>query len=159
MDKGKIVQFGDALTLYQQPNSHFVAEFLGKVNYLPCQIQQLQLDSAFGLMPLTTASYADGTLIQDNCNAYLLLRPEEIVMQGDMTKSVIADQQRGSAVATVKQVGFLGGYYRYQVELKNALYPAILVIQAQQYFAVGSDVVLSFNSPRQVLFATDGVAK
>lgn len=159
MDKGKIVQFGDALTLYQQPNSHFVAEFLGKVNYLPCQIQQLQLDSAFGLMPLTTASYADGTLIQDNCNAYLLLRPEEIVMQGDTTKSVIADQQRGSAVATVKQVIFLGGYYRYQVELKNTLYPAILVIQAQQYFAVGSDVVLSFNSPRQVLFATDGMEK
>jgi spermidine/putrescine transport system ATP-binding protein len=47
LDKGRIVQFGPPETLYLQPATHFVAEFLGENNILRCRVDEVGAGGGF----------------------------------------------------------------------------------------------------------------
>lgn len=167
MDKGKIVQFGDAHTLYHAPNSRFVAEFLGNVNYLPCQIKEKQVISAFGTFDLPSAHYADQTEIKEGDNAFLLIRPEDVTIQEreQTSEQSCTDYQQACQVsicsnAVIKQRIFLGGHYRYHITLNPgcciSLDPStnthILVVDSHYYREEGKKVTLTFSPQQLVLF-------
>jgi iron(III) transport system ATP-binding protein len=40
MDRGKIVQFGNARELYERPSTGFIAEFLGSINFLQARVAE-----------------------------------------------------------------------------------------------------------------------
>lgn len=79
-EQGHIVQHGAAETLYANPHSRYVADFLGTTNYLPVTVSSdLQLESPLGV--LTSASllpHVAGT------HGQLLLRPQQIALQADI---------------------------------------------------------------------------
>lgn len=78
-ERGQIVQHGTAETLYANPNSRYVADFLGTTNYLPVTvITERQLESPLGrLSSATPLAHAVGA------NGQLLLRPQQIALQAD----------------------------------------------------------------------------
>lgn len=119
MNQGTICQVGEPSLLYQQPNSPFVANFLGEMNYIPCQsIGNQQYQSIFGI-------HSSSTQISDQ--GYVALRPEQLILTLD-------ENRQGNA--TIIQQRFLGTHYRYHVQIANLQ----LNIMSAQNFPVGSTV-------------------
>jgi spermidine/putrescine ABC transporter ATP-binding subunit len=83
MNGGSIEQLGTAAQIYESPSSCFVADFLGKINFIPAQVvstasKQMQVSSEFGEMNLPR-SHAFGA----GSNVTLGIRPDEIEIAAD----------------------------------------------------------------------------
>ncbi|MFY1027253.1 ABC transporter ATP-binding protein [Actinobacillus seminis] len=138
MDQGKIVQIGEASSLYQRPNSRFVAEFLGNCNYVECRIDQQQIFSVFGQQAVNASlKLADGQLAPRQQVLHWLIRPQHIQMQPDA---------QGNGV--IKSGLFLGQFYQYQVEIDRTLLKA----QHIQPFNVDTRVRVHYRDENPVLF-------
>ncbi|GAG54798.1 unnamed protein product, partial [marine sediment metagenome] len=61
MNKGKIIQVGTAEELYFQPNSEFVAKFIGKINTLPAEVQEV--DNGFVIVKIFNHTYKIPTIL------------------------------------------------------------------------------------------------
>jgi len=77
MNKGKIIQVGTAEELYFQPNSEFVAKFIGKINTLPAEVQEV--NDSFVMVKIFNHTYkipnaSDGIKPQQKINVFI--RPE-----------------------------------------------------------------------------------
>jgi putrescine transport system ATP-binding protein len=103
MDKGRIAQIGSAAEIYEQPNSRFVADFVGAVNLFDGVLVAgfnalaLRVPGFHAPVPLPAdAALAEGT------DAALVVRPEKLRLS--------LNQPDGIAVAaTVSSVGYQGG--------------------------------------------------
>ncbi|RYF56410.1 MAG: putative 2-aminoethylphosphonate ABC transporter ATP-binding protein [Comamonadaceae bacterium] len=101
MNHGAIEQIGTPLEIYHQPATQFVADFVGKMNFLSALRgtgDQMMVGSvAFGMRPGTTLPREAGTLC---------FRPEEVsFLQGH-------DEAANSFAARVQTVEFLGSTWR-----------------------------------------------
>ena len=74
MQQGRIVQTGTAEALYRQPASRFVAEFLGRGQFIPGKVDNSgHVSTPLGSLPLATAiPFAEGEEVD------VLLRPEDL---------------------------------------------------------------------------------
>ncbi|HEY4066835.1 MAG TPA: ABC transporter ATP-binding protein [Burkholderiaceae bacterium] len=99
MSAGRIVQVGDAETLYRRPSDPFVAEFLGRVN----RLERSAEDRHFGVVRLAgTALPCPGHLADSE---HLFVRPEDIVVAPFDDRG---DAQRDDRAAEVIRRVFLG---------------------------------------------------
>ncbi len=145
MKDGKIIQVGATDQLYYQPNSKFVAEFLGKYNYIDCYIdQQNQLHSIFGIQPIDNLlTLADQSPLLQNTELHWLVRPHQIQVTPTL-------QGHG----TITQSQFLGQYYQYQVTLSDVQQ---ITIQTMQSLEIGQKVQLFYQDPKPILFPKTNV--
>jgi iron(III) transport system ATP-binding protein len=94
MRQGQVEQFGTPETIYQQPASRFVAEFVTQANFIPARSQGSLWETELGCFAAT-----------DHANAQtvdLMIRQEDLVLHADETSLiVIRDRQ------------FLGREHRY----------------------------------------------
>ncbi|PJG85501.1 ABC transporter ATP-binding protein [Conservatibacter flavescens] len=139
MEKGKIVQIGEASALYRQPINPFVAEFLGGTNYLACHInEQNQLVSILGEHEFTqTMTLSNGNQAPKMTALRWLLRPQHIQLHIDLA---------GSARILGRQ--FLGQLYQYRIQIGES----VLLVQSVEEYEVGLAVRLSFQCKQPVLF-------
>ncbi|MBN6709684.1 ABC transporter ATP-binding protein [Haemophilus haemoglobinophilus] len=142
MKDGKIIQTGATDQLYHQPNSKFVAEFLGKHNYIDCHLdQQNQLHSLFGIQPISTSlKLADQSPLLPNTELHWLVRPHQI--------QAIPHLQ-GHGMVTQRQ--FLGQYYQYQISVSDIQQTEIHV-QTAQLLEIGQKVQLFYQDQQPILF-------
>ncbi|MFT5788834.1 MAG: iron(III) transport system ATP-binding protein [Shewanella sp.] len=103
-NQGKIVQCGDAETLYLRPQDKYVADFLGASNYLPAKvIGDKTVSTLIGDIdsdrPLTMAL---------NDEAELLLRPQQLV---------ISKNEQGTGEVIERR--FLGNVCQYLVQIED----------------------------------------
>jgi iron(III) transport system ATP-binding protein len=122
MDQGHIVQIGTPLEVYAQPASHFVADFVGTMNFLPgiigerghvcCGEVVFALDSPLrGMAP--------------NTPVMLAIRPEELQVVDAATPAT------ESLLTEVSAAEFLGPFYRLHVRTKAVCHngaPVSLVV-------------------------------
>jgi len=137
MRAGKIVQIGAPQQLYSQPNSPYVANFMGNSNYIDAQVSTMHdLQSAFGVLTSTTPlAYAIETSVQ------LLIRPEQFVLTlSEMGKAVITELE------------FLGAFQKFTVQFNDKQY-SVQQGNKQQNFQVGDKVDLSILQHDFVLFS------
>lgn len=107
MNKGKIEQVGSPQEIYKKPKSTFVADFIGKVNFLPCKVlQQNQQESEVELFG-QNYSIPDAAPIQGE-SALVVVRPEALFLHGS----------EGIPVE-VENVVYLGASMEYRVVLPN----------------------------------------
>lgn len=139
MDKGKIVQVGQAEALYQLPVNKFVAEFLGNVNYLTCQlITDTQFDSPIGRYQFEHAlTYSNGKPITVGEQVDWLVRPQSFQIHRD---------EQGTGIIVKKR--FLGPYIQYDVQIGEAIF----TVQSAKTFSVGEQVRLNYKCVEPVLF-------
>ncbi|MFC0323501.1 ABC transporter ATP-binding protein [Gallibacterium melopsittaci] len=157
MDQGKIIQFGTPYELYHRPNSRFVAEFLGKVNYLPCQRQAYRLVSPFTYFDLTQVTVANKPSLQEQQNYTVLIRPEDIdlhLWEEDIPTQPILPM---TAYATVERRIFLGGFYRYQLKLVSLTNVGVkneqlMIVHHTQDYPLGSQVQLKLQAKNIIVF-------
>jgi ABC-type Fe3+/spermidine/putrescine transport system ATPase subunit len=115
MREGEVVQFDTPETVYNEPNNEFVANFVGKSNFIDGELEAVNGESWFVnrsvRLPLDGASLelrsTDG-----NREATIYVRPEDIELDnGDLTN--------GHVQGTVQTVTHLGSTTEYAVDIEG----------------------------------------
>lgn len=136
MQEGKIVQIGAPQQLYHFPESRYIADFMGKSNYVEIKVENVNsFQSDFGvLMSDCAIEHNKGDVLQ------LLLRPEQF--------DIFATEHGQS---TIKDVDFLGAFKMVSVSFKGKTY---LVKQSNQQpnYQVNDKVELKIINHDFVLF-------
>jgi len=143
MKAGKIIQIGVPQQLYNYPNTRYVADFMGKSNYVDVQVQSANsYQSDFGLL-----NNANTIEVPHGTNLQLLIRPEQF------TLNPCADGQ-----ASITEVDFLGAFQQLTVSFKNKLY---LVKQHNQFagYQVGDKAEMTINVHDFVTFPEESLPR
>ena len=146
MKKGKIVQIGTPQELYMNPNSLFVAHFIGESNLLEGYIDQTngtcEIELRDGLR--VKAKKSD---IKDGERIVLAIRPETCEMKTGRQAS------EGGLVGKIEKVTFEGTMVRYEIRLENG---DRLVINrpslAEKWAEVGEEVTITYPLDKAHLF-------
>ena len=151
MDRGAIVQIGTPEALYAQPNSRFVAEFLGESNFLAGTVTAVADGSA-------AVRLADGSEILGRGRGALaagmaadvLVRPEKLELAPWPPG---ARAGRNELHGRVELVSFLGSAREYELALDSTRLSARLYLRAlEPPFDVGECVVLRFAADDCLVF-------
>lgn len=111
MNKGKIAQKGTPQDIYYQPNSEFVADFIGEVNFLEGKVISKKEDRYIidvNGVELQSDTYAGTPELNQNCK--IVLRPESIKLT-----------DTGEIPCEVLFSTFMGAYQYYQVKTGNSV--------------------------------------
>lgn len=109
MHEGKMLQVGSPQAIYERPETHFVADFIGETNFIPGRLQQRERDG-YGRVQL-----ADGTCIRaqlspalDSASVDVLVavRPERIEMGAHASDALAAGWT--ALEATVARQQYIG---------------------------------------------------
>jgi putrescine transport system ATP-binding protein len=117
MDHGKVIQVATPGEIYEQPNSRYVADFIGDVNVIPAKVESaegnsIKLKSAWTDAPLEVAS---GPAVYKGSDAWVALRPEKIAISMDKPPAGTANVLGGE----VWDIGYLGDLSIYRVKLPS----------------------------------------
>ena len=135
MNRGVVAQMGTSEEIYQHPNSEFVADFIGEVNFLSGDITQVRGDSC----TLSIAGHPvqvgnpDGFPVGKQCK--VVLRPEAGIL-GDS----------GALPCKVVLSCFMGAYQNYHVMVGDTLVKlADYCPVGRRVYRVGDTAYLSFR--------------
>lgn len=104
MNQGRVLQTGSPVAIYEQPDSRFIAEFIGESNLLNARLGKGAVAIGSAIVPVPSASGAEGTEVT------LLLRPEQIRLQPvDASETPMLNGRITSEL-------YQGSLRRYQVE-------------------------------------------
>ncbi|HEY9617476.1 MAG TPA: ABC transporter ATP-binding protein [Microcoleaceae cyanobacterium] len=139
MRQGQIEQFGTPETIYQDPASRFVAEFVTQANFLPARFNGKAWETEVGCFEVTTPM-RDGKDRRELGD--LMLRPEDLTLEPDETATVI-----------IRDRQFLGREHRYCLLAPSgkALYARIA---ARTALPIGTRVRLSATASALQVFPT-----
>lgn len=127
MNRGRIVQIGDAQTLYQRPQAHFVAQFLGRINTISRSEEEMRAGVfKFGNQKLSVPATLGTTV---------MIRPENITF---------TDSQQDGLPALVQSRTFLGDRIHYRVTLPGQE-PILVDASGTSIWGVGDAVGVRFN--------------
>jgi spermidine/putrescine transport system ATP-binding protein len=112
MRDGRIAQIGTPREVYEEPNSLYVARFIGDINLLPARIEQ-RLDEKhleISIFGQTTSARSERDLAPGS-GVQILLRPEDLRLTGDirhgmpqLAGTIIERSYRGATLDTTIQL-------------------------------------------------------
>jgi ABC-type Fe3+/spermidine/putrescine transport system ATPase subunit len=148
MKKGKIVQIGTPQELYMNPNSLFVAHFIGESNLMEGIVTrtsdgslQIELRGGFKVNAATDGFEEDERVV-------LAVRPEVITME-------MGTVERENALSgNVEKVTFEGTFMRYEIRLASK--DSVIVNRpslTEEWIDIGKNVTLSFPAENTHVFA------
>jgi putrescine transport system ATP-binding protein len=115
MDRGRIVQVGTPAEVYEQPNSRYVASFVGDVNLIEGRLVSTGasgslIDSAAGAKLATTQRVEAAV----GATVWVALRPEKL-----RVASAPPTVSENSVAGRVTEIAYLGNVSIYKVRLDN----------------------------------------
>ncbi|MBL8310986.1 MAG: putative 2-aminoethylphosphonate ABC transporter ATP-binding protein [Burkholderiales bacterium] len=152
MNHGVIEQVGDAISVYREPATPFVADFVGKVNVLPGRIATGELSvGTFRLRNDATARAADGEV-------KVYLRPEDVLARPTRGGAPsFATDDPNVFDAEIEKIEFLGSFCHVHVR-SDAFAPNRLTVYlslnflTEQALSVGSMLRLKLLPERLRVF-------
>lgn len=105
MNEAEIAQKGTPFELYEQPNSEFIADFIGDANLASCEVQKVAGDIAEVL--IAEQIYKVPANGMDKGEAKLVLRPQTITLHAPNNKGIAGE---------IKSAAYLGKEMQYTVE-------------------------------------------
>jgi len=147
MKKGKIVQVGTPQELYMNPNSLFVAHFIGESNFLEGSVAALNGTDLEIELRGGAKVQAVSKGMREGERAVLVIRPEIFVVERESSKK--KNLLRGK----VEKITFEGTFVRYVIRLESQ--DSIVVIKpslTEKWFDVGAPIALSFASEKVHVF-------
>ena len=147
MNGGQLAQVATPSAIYEQPNSRWVADFIGDVNLIEGRV----VSSALG--QIIIESVAGGRLIVTyptdtiaGASVAVALRPEKVHVDA-ISSSPVSDEN--CFAGRVIEIGYLGGVSIFKVRLDNGLDMKATVAnrtrQTEQSIKAGDRVWLSFS--------------
>jgi iron(III) transport system ATP-binding protein len=139
MNTARIAQDGTPRSLYERPNSHFVADFIGDANLLPVTIER-----HVGTQALVRIGPAVITLLHHGVPpgpAELAIRPRAVRLGAD----------RGELTGRIAKAAYLGDHMEYQVAVDGL---------AKELFVIDANVAVPLDTGASVgiVLDADGAA-
>jgi iron(III) transport system ATP-binding protein len=104
LDRGCLQQVGTPSDVYHRPATRFVADFVGKADFVPGVVEVQRVASAIGTFPLTGPGWEPGQSVE------LMVRPDDVDFMVDPDGS-----------ASISSVRFLGASVLYELTLPGGL--------------------------------------
>ena len=139
MKDGRIQQVGSPSDLYNEPSSLFVADFIGKSNFLPAEVLSRDggeagvtiLGERYGL---SRPGKAFGKLTG---RATAVIRPEAVRL---------AERAGGRLAGKIRKAVFFGNFVEYDVQVKEkSLRVEAYCPQESRIYRIGDEVDVTFN--------------
>jgi putrescine transport system ATP-binding protein len=117
MDQGRIVQIGTPAEIYEQPNSRYVADFIGSINLMEGRVTgdsgaTLRIESdAMG----TTIAVNREVATQAGDTVWFAIRPEKVAVSTERPDDATVNAVEGE----VHDIGYLGDISIYHVRLPS----------------------------------------
>jgi spermidine/putrescine transport system ATP-binding protein len=148
MDDGEVVESGPPESLYDQPETAFVADFLGDANILPGTVTAVADEGVtVGVGAGEVRADPGGVSPAVGTSVAVMVRPEDVEL-GD-----------GPLSATVRASEFKGFYDRYTVALDTDEGSVLTArTDADERFTVGDDLTLSLTDATVVAPSNDTAA-
>ena len=137
MNKGKIEQAGTPLQIYRQPQTPFVAEFIGTTNFLRGQVAEVGAHGLKVRVHDTILTLPPSGEHKPGEEVRIVLRPE--MMRFAETKV------QGGLTGKVQEVFFLGSMARYVVEMEGGDSISVDEHNPKQFRQKGSAVYLMLD--------------
>jgi iron(III) transport system ATP-binding protein len=155
MHDGMIQQSGTAVEIYRHPHNRFVADFIGRANFLPVTVSDV-LDGSWVVklndITLTIPGSAT-TALKPGDAALMLARPESIQVFVEPAPS------GRSLPGTVRRTSYMGSLAEYDVEFDGKL---ISVVRhdpkAEDLYAKGTPIHIDFLDTNLYLLPNDPVS-
>lgn len=114
MDHGKLVQVATPATIYEQPATRYVADFIGDVNILECKVtgrvgEEVLLSNPLASVPLRVTQQGEA---RTGDTVFLAVRPEKLRISLDPPADPLANLLEGQ----IWDIGYLGDLSIYHVE-------------------------------------------
>ena len=129
MNEGEIIQVGYPRQIYKDPNSSFVADFLGKANFIKGKALS---KNEFKISDNITIKTNFKNDIDINKINYCFIRPEEVKIC-NKDKSIIS--------ATIIKISFLGNLYRYLVKIFDEQF---ITIETNESHKINESIYINF---------------
>jgi len=139
MNAGKIQQIGTPQDIYAYPLNYFVADFIGKANFLEGRVvdmvsdDEVELDIEGRKFKVFTPknSFSSGARV------FLLIRPESVELE---------TKKSNTLTGLVRQIIYLGSRMIYEIEIaKSPLTVEITNPQEHKIFSQGEEVTVTFK--------------
>ena len=139
MHQGKVMQIGTPQEIYAQPVNRFVADFIGKANFLEGRVgimaskNEIELD----IMGKKFQVFVQQGSFSEGERVLLVVRPESVKLE---------PKKPNTLTGTVREAVYLGSEMVYEIEVaKNVLTVRITNPQEHVAFEVGDEVTLTFQ--------------
>lgn len=143
MNEGKIMQTATPVKIYSYPENMFVADFIGRVNFIPGKIIEKKKKTLlinFGVYQKEIKSqYGD---FKVNESVIMVVRPESLKMSSGKKKDTDLIQGK------ISKLVYLGPTIEYEIEVKGLSRKIFAVIYnpiEEGFFKVGDLVNIDFN--------------
>jgi putrescine transport system ATP-binding protein len=118
MNQGRIAQVAPPAEIYEQPNSRWVADFIGDINFIAGRVQAVEAHGTIIEAPaggwLRTAASVN---VPPGTAVWVALRPEKI----QILSKIPPDAAENCLPGTVIDIAYLGNTSIYKVRLDNGL--------------------------------------
>jgi ABC-type Fe3+/spermidine/putrescine transport system ATPase subunit len=151
MESGRIAQCGTPPELYADPNSRFVAEFLGESNFVSGKLAQISAEGVRVVMPDGTSLSGRpiGPMGEPGSAVDVMVRPEKL----DVLEQPDAAGHENRLPGTIEMVNFLGSQQEYEVRTSGGVLAARYYLRASSLpLELGSTVTLGFDAGDCLVF-------
>ena len=108
MNKGHIEQVGSPTEIYQYPQSHFVADFIGSANFIPAVVQEVSGNRAkVSMLGSVYDVHCNEGAMASGDNVEVVVRPESIELadSGDVEAEVLTSTFMGTVQEYSLRIG------------------------------------------------------
>jgi len=136
MNEGKIQQLGTPQEIYAYPTNYFVADFIGKANFLNGKVLRV-LPSKKLEIEVNGCKFAIGLhnrFFKENDKILLLMRPESVDLFPKKPQSI---------VGVIQQIIYLGSHLVYEIKVNEGIVTVeISNPLSQKSYSIGEEVSL-----------------
>ena len=142
MNKGHLLQWTDAYTLYHRPANCFVAKFIGDGVFLSATVDnETNLNSGLGVFPINYASE-----FKPADKVVFLVRPDDIIHDDE-----------SDTLARVVDRSFQGSHILYQLELQHVGCDRVLCLALSHHDHQLNELIgIRFDLEHLIVFADNG---
>jgi iron(III) transport system ATP-binding protein len=114
MHEGRIQQIGTPPEIYAHPANHFVADFIGKANFLEARVEAVgsQNTAELDIYGTKLRVTAEQQQLVEGAKVIVVVRPESVDLE---------PKREGALVGVIRESVYLGSEIVYEVQLKGSI--------------------------------------
>lgn len=146
MNNGLLMQIGDKWDVYEQPNTKFVAEFIGETNLFKCIVNNVYNDNVLAEWRGLEINIKSNRRLFLGDEIYLSVRPEYIGLSSQRPVASNLNIFHGTIIDEV----FKGSYVIYSIRLDNNEVVKVTVLSKDAEYDPGESIYLYWRLDKGV---------